>query len=327
MQDRTTFRGSDQAPPGSLATQVQELREQQRQARKARLRTLLLWAILISILFHIGLMVCLHLIDRARAAQAVQEFQVSIATLLPDEELTDLPESDLTQPTEAALASLDQLLEERQQTELTADSSAAQLEITGVGATPTLGGAGSRSNVGGLGGSGAAGSFFGITTAGRRFAYIVDMSGSMEGDLMQQAKAELRRSIRALPDFAKFFIVFYSDHLEEPPSQEGWMLARAPTIRSISNWVQSVHADGATDPLPAFNRVFGLKERPDVIFFLTDGVITSMTAENVSALNNRGLRTVINTIAFGNDSSQDLLSRIAIESGGVYRFVKSRGRP
>ena len=79
--------------------------------------------------------------------------------------------------------------------------------------------------------------------------------------------------------------------------------------------------------MPAFNRVFGLKERPDVIFFLTDGVITSMTAENVSALNNRGLRTVINTIAFGNDTSQDLLSRIAIESGGVYRFVKSRGRP
>ena len=93
--------------------------------------------------------------------------------------------------------------------------------------------------------------------------------------------------------------------------------------------MQRLGADGGTNPLPAFTRVFGLKERPDVIFFLTDGEITSnsMRPENVAALNNRGLRTVINTIAFGDNSSQDLLMQIAMESGGVYRFVQSGGRP
>ncbi|MDG2201110.1 MAG: VWA domain-containing protein [Phycisphaerales bacterium] len=325
MHERPTSRGAEPVSPGSLAAQVLALRERQQLIRRSRLRNLLLWAVLISVLCHIGLMIGLHLIDRARAAQGVQEFQVSIATLLPDEELTDLPQSDLTQPTEEALASLDQLLDQRQQSELTADSSSALLEITGVGSTPTLGGAGSRSNVTGLGGSGAAGSFFGITTAGRRFAYIVDMSGSMTGDRMKKAKMELRRSIRALPDFAKFFIVFYSDGTEEPPGQEGWMLARAPIIRRISNWVQGLHANGGTNPLPAFKRVFGLDERPDVIFFLTDGDITRMKAANVAALNNRGLRTVVNTIAFGEATSQELLMQIALESGGVYRFVESGG--
>ena len=144
---------------------------------------------------------------------------------------------------------------------------------------------------------------------------------------MERAKAELRRSIRALPDFAKFYVVFYSDRLAEPPSQEGWNLARAPVIRRISNWIQGLYAKDNTIPLPAFRRVFSLKERPDVIYFLTDGEITNMTARQVAALNNRGLRTVINTIAFGDASSQALLKQIALDSGGVYRFVESGRRP
>ena len=66
-----------------------------------------------------------------------------------------------------------------------------------------------------------------------------------------------------------------------------------------------------------------------VLLFLTDGDITSMSAQQVAELNDRGLRTVINTIAFGDDTSQDLLVQIAQDSGGVYRFVDTTrgGRP
>ena len=327
MHERLTTKGANLPVDGSLAAQVQEVRRQQKLLRQARLRTLLLWAILLSILFHIGLMICLHLIERARIERPPQEFQVAIASLLPEEELTDLPDSALQQPAESTLESLDDLLDSTEQGALTADSSAADLEFTGVGATPTLGGAGSRGSVEGLGGSGAAGSFFGITTAGRRFAYIVDKSGSMEGNRMKEAKKELLRSIRSLPDYAKFYIVFYSGTIEEPQMQESWLLARSPTINGVSEWVRRLDAGGGTIPLPAFRRVFGLDERPDVIFFLTDGAITSMSSEQVSALNDRGLRTVINTIAFGDDTSQDLLMQIAQDSGGVYRFVDtSSGR-
>ncbi|MEE2719548.1 MAG: VWA domain-containing protein [Planctomycetota bacterium] len=327
MHERQTTRGGDLPVDGSLAAQVQEVRQQQKLLRQARLRNLLLWAVLLSILFHIGLMICLHLIERARAQPPVQEFQVSIASLLPEEELTDLPDSTLQQPAESTLDSLDDLLDSTEQGALTADSSAAELEFTGVGATPTLGGAGARGNVEGLGGSGAAGSFFGITTAGRRFAYIVDRSGSMEGDRMKEAKKELLRSIRSLPDYAKFYIVFYGGSIEEPEMQESWLMARSPIINGVSEWIRRLNAAGGTIPLPAFRRVFGLDERPDVIFFLTDGDITSMSAQQVAELNDRGLRTVINTIAFGDDASQDLLVQIAQDSGGVYRFVDtSKGR-
>ena len=77
--------------------------------------------------------------------------------------------------------------------------------------------------------------------------------------------------------------------------------------------------------MPAFDQVFSLKERPDVIFFLTDGEIprAEETLATVTMLNARGRRVVINTIAFGDPASQELLREIARRSGGIYRFVAS----
>ena len=63
--------------------------------------------------------------------------------------------------------------------------------------------------------------------------------------------------------------------------------------------------------------------RPDVVFFLTDGEVQNFTAAECAALNAGGKRVVINTIAFGDPTSQTLLKQIASDSGGVYRFVPS----
>lgn len=314
-----------------LSQRLLELQEERRRIRNARWRNLLLWAVLLSLLFHICLMLYLHFLHRDRQEPPPQVFQVEIATLLPEEELTELPESDLQEPDDRALSALDELLDERQANELEADTTSAELEITGVGATPTIGGAGAGGGVQGIGGSGAAGTFFGITTTGRRFAYIVDISGSMAGGSsvtrMDRAKNELRRSLRALPDFAKFLVVFYNDDLVIPPDLETWKTARTTTVRKFNRWLEKLIPDGGTKPLPAFQRVLSESNPPDVIFFLTDGVITSMTAEEVDQLNRRGLKTVINTIAFGEASGHELLKQIAQDSGGVFRFVSGGSKP
>jgi uncharacterized protein YegL len=62
-----------------------------------------------------------------------------------------------------------------------------------------------------------------------------------------------------------------------------------------------------------------------VVFFLTDGEIPQAdeTLARVTQLNSRGRRVVINTIAFGDPASQELLREIARQSGGIYRFVAS----
>ena len=139
------------------------------------------------------------------------------------------------------------------------------------------------------------------------------------------AMRELARSVTSLPDYAQFLVILFSTEYHRPPMQNGWLLATHRTTSSFVQWLESVEAAGGTQPLPAFQAVLAMDPRPDVIFFLTDGEIPAGTDENVAALNARGEPVVINTIAFGNPSSQDQLKRMANRSGGAYRFVPTAG--
>jgi uncharacterized protein with von Willebrand factor type A (vWA) domain len=195
----------------------------------------------------------------------------------------------------------------------------------------TLGGAGTGSGAGtgeSLSGGGAGASFFGITSRGKRFAYIVDKSGSMgQGRKLPIAMRELAKSVGDLPDFASFFVVLFSSGFIEPPTQHGWMRARKPIVNRFIRWLNEVTPGGGTVPAPAFEYVLSEDLRPDVIFFLTDGEIPEDTADIVSDMNRNGpSRVVINTIAFGDARSQDQLRRIARDSGGTYRFVSTEGK-
>ena len=80
--------------------------------------------------------------------------------------------------------------------------------------------------------------------------------------------------------------------------------------------------------MPAFEIVFELDVRPDVIFFLTDGLIPgSIPAEVQNRNRKRAGAAVINSIAFGTDAGHEPLRRIASESDGVFRFVPTGMRP
>jgi von Willebrand factor type A domain len=205
---------------------------------------------------------------------------------------------------------------------------------------PTLGGAGTGTGPGsgtgddsggaggGLGGGAGGTSFFGISSQGTRFAYIVDRSMSMAEDgRLEIAKRELVRSLEELPDYANFCVVFFSTDLLIPEMQDGWLRARGNVVARFAQWLAtSLGPGGGTVPGPAFITVLNMPVRPDVIFFMTDGEIHGFAAEEVAALNRRGEHVVINTIAFGDPSSQELLKQIAMDSGGSYRFVPTGGR-
>ncbi len=248
-------------------------------------------------------------------------------TILSEEDLTQLEPTDLDDLLPEAisedLASTDDL----PVADLDPVISSAELEVANQGARPTLGGSGAGSGAAeGMAAGGAGASFFGVTSSGRRFAWIVDRSGSMgqEGKL-EAAMNELARSVSSLPDFAQFHVVLFSNQPARPPMQNGWMVARPAIITRFIRWLGQVGAEGGTQPGPAFERVFNLDVRPDVIFFLTDGKIPPGTAALVASLNDSGSRVVVNTIAFGSDASQDQLEEIARTSGGAYRFVKVGG--
>ncbi len=301
--------------------------ERSREIRRRR-RNLLLLGVLISLVVHLGIVVYLDLIRRAvPGGSAVQAASIEFA-VLPQEELTHLEElrlddlaPDLTgDPHEQAPSDV---------VPFDPDPASSGLDASAAGSVPALGGSGAGSGSGsgsgsGLGGGGAGATFFGVGSRGTRFAYIVDVSGSMgQNRKLEIAMRELARSIESLPDYAWFYVVLFSSEISMPRTLEGWTRAKPSTTSTLIRWLNQVDPGGGTQPAPAFHQAFSLDRRPDAIFFLTDGLMPPDIASIVADLNGRGRRVVINTIAFGDPAGQDQLKEIARQSGGVYRFVPS----
>jgi hypothetical protein len=131
-----------------------------------------------------------------------------------------------------------------------------------------------------------------------------------------------------LPDYAAFMVVLYSSNPVVPPFQDGWLRASRGNLSRIKAWIDGLQPGGGTEPMPAFEIVFELDVRPDVIFFLTDGLIPgSVPAEVGNRNGKRSGAAVINSIAFGTEAGHEPLRRIASESDGVFRFVPTGMRP
>jgi hypothetical protein len=177
---------------------------------------------------------------------------------------------------------------------------------------------------GGLAGGSGGTTFFGIGGRGTRFAYVVDKSGSMSNRIVE-AKEQLLKSISALPDYASVYVIFY-DSAEPIAFSDRWERVRSSMLQRMRGWLQrNVGPSGGTEPVPAFQRVFALDARPDVIFFLSDGEIPREAIGQIRQLNSRGRAVTINTIAFGDEAGSAQLRQVAQESGGEFRQVRAAG--
>jgi hypothetical protein len=187
--------------------------------------------------------------------------------------------------------------------------------------------------------------FFGEPARGQRFAFILDMSGSMAGRRWARCRAELATALGQLAPPAEFYVVLFSSSAVEPPDQTGWMLADATHVAGVLDWIASMRPSGGTYPRPAFERVFALPARPDAICFLTDGEISGFTARDCARLRETGtssaigsvlksvrnvlrpdpepVTTVVNTVSLDEDPSAKVLKAMADESG-AYVHAKSQ---
>lgn len=308
-----------------LEKAIRLMEEERDELSRRRRRNLLVIGVSISLLVHLALMLYLNTARRGGpGGPGAQPVSIEFA-VIQEQELT-LDELELEDIVPEVPMELDDLPDSEASLELAPEVAAASLDISPAGSVPTLAGSGAGDGSEGvLSGGGAGASFFGVSSRGTRFAYIVDISRSMADERkFEFAMRELARSIKALPDYASFFVVLFSSELMVPSMQKGWTRARRESVTRLIRWLDDqVDPAGGTQPSPAFQYVFALERRPDAIFFLTDGEIPPDTAGNVANLNSRGRGVVINTIAFGSRPSQDQLKEIARRSGGVYRYVPS----
>jgi hypothetical protein len=316
-------RSAPALPPGDLRSLLPVILERQSELAARRRRRTLLAGLGLSVLAHLLIVAWLALNLRPGWGPDQSTVGVSVSAATErDTTLSDAADAPASDPSASDLAQL-----EPSATDLEAVAPVGAALAAASSSAPSLGGSGSASNTGGgAGGSGT--SFFGIRSTGSRFAYIVDRSGSMQSDRrMESACAEVVRSIEALPEHALFHVALFSSNHITPPHQRQWLPARSRAIRLLRSWIVEVEPSGSTFPRSALESVFALPQRPDVVFFLTDGEIPEDTSELIAELNGRGRRVVVNTIAFGEPASQEQLRRIARESGGQYRFVDAGGMP
>jgi hypothetical protein len=186
--------------------------------------------------------------------------------------------------------------------------------------------------------------FFGIAAYGQRIAFILDVSGSMEGPRIARCRQELAAALGRLPANCEFILLLFSDTVREPPTQTGWMPAEKDRITQMIEWMNCAAVGGGTHAWPAFQRAFSFPYKPDTIYFLTDGEVTGLSPPALARL--RGSHagsqfmkllvnlfsdespqsfTMIHTIALDVPASEKLLKQIASDSGGEYRMISSDG--
>lgn len=168
-------------------------------------------------------------------------------------------------------------------------------------------------------------SFCGLTTYGpRRVTYLCDMSGSMVSK-MASLKGELSASIARLEPDQSFNVVFMGNASGDVVSRTGLVPATPGNKRLAYRLMDDVTTSGASSPEPALS--LALRQRPDLIYLLTDGDYPDNNAvlSTVRKLN-ADKKVRISTIALLNAQDTDtaflaLLKTIAGENGGQFRLV------
>lgn len=195
-----------------------------------------------------------------------------------------------------------------------------------------LGGAGGG-DVGsgeGLGGGamGGGASFFGVEAQGSRFVYICDISGSMNeragpevGTRLSVLKNELTKSIRGLVEHMQFCVLLFSSQASPLMGDARWAGASDSAKRASSDRIGDIQGFGGTEPWPAFEIAFAMRPQPDAIYFMTDGVFDPAVAFRVAQRNVGSRKIPIHCITLVEKSGEEVMRKIAAESGGTYTHV------
>jgi Ca-activated chloride channel family protein len=109
----------------------------------------------------------------------------------------------------------------------------------------------------------------------RDLTVVVDVSGSMSGEKIAQARDALVGLLETLAEGDRFRLLSFSNSVQA--QSEGWTPARDREIERAKEWVQRLDADGGTNISGALAEAFRVEPgegRLPVVIFLTDGLPT-----------------------------------------------------
>lgn len=163
-------------------------------------------------------------------------------------------------------------------------------------------------------------SFFGVKAGGNKFVFVVDSSGSMsQNNRFLRCLNELQRSLSALTYGQQYLVIFFNSSMEAMPENR-LVDSRPEQLKRTLYWIGNMGVGGGTEPWPALRRA--IINKPDAIFFLTDGVFDPAVVGLVDKIQPETKKKIpIHTIAFEDPVGAKLLEVIAQQSRGEYKFV------
>ena len=113
-----------------------------------------------------------------------------------------------------------------------------------------------------------------VATAPREVIYIIDTSGSMEGNSIRQAKQALTLALGRLRPNDLFNVIRFSDRTETLYVDP--VAATPEHISDALDYVAALDANGGTEMLPALQAAFRMRASPGhlrQVVFITDGAV------------------------------------------------------
>lgn len=163
----------------------------------------------------------------------------------------------------------------------------------------------------------------------RDLVVVMDVSGSMSGDKIEQAKSALAQLLGTLRGGDRFRLIAFSSGVRR--YADGWTTVTSASRTAAVDWVRGLEASGGTNIAGALGEAFA--SAPDgealgMVVFMTDG-LPSQGESNPERLaeqaeRDRG-RFRVFTFGVGHDVNTYLLDRIAVRARGASEYVSPGG--
>jgi len=160
----------------------------------------------------------------------------------------------------------------------------------------------------------------------RDITVVMDVSGSMSGEKMTQAREALHQLLGSLSSEDRFRLLSFSSSVR--PFSRDWTEARGTGIERARSWIDRLAADGGTNIEAALTEAFRLESprgRLPVVVFVTDG-LPSVGQESPELLaqiaETQAGRARVFAFGVGNDVNTQLLDRLGEAGRGDTDYVE-----
>ncbi len=155
---------------------------------------------------------------------------------------------------------------------------------------------------------------------------VIDVSGSMSGEKIQQAKAALIQLLGSLREGDRFRLVAFSGGVRR--YAQGWTGVTSDARHDAESWIRSLDAEGGTNIAGALTEAFAespAEQSLGVVVFLTDGQASTGETDPERIVDRaeqgRG-RFRVFSFGVGDDVNTYLLDRLTERARGATEYIR-----